>query len=86
MYQNWAATKGGVQSVIILGATPMGYNTDQLGKISGKASQIGGKQQLSNWTYGPPNRREIITGTGNLASFLGLVRSWTFENNRQPPF
>lgn len=65
-------------------STPMNHNY-QHGKISIKVSKwhlhISGSQWLFNQTYGPLNRREIMPCTGNIASFLHLVRSWTFEKN-----
>lgn len=44
-------------------------------------SNVTGKQHLSNWTWGPLNRKEIMPGIGNVTSFPGLARSWISEKN-----
>lgn len=36
-------------------------------------------QQLSNYTEGPLNWREIMPGTRNIANYLGLVESWILK-------
>lgn len=40
-------------------------------KVQPVALSCHSNQQLSNWTQGPLNRKEIRPGTRNLASFVG---------------
>lgn len=35
--------------------------------------------QLSNWASGLLNKKGVILGTGNLAHYQGLVKSWVLE-------
>lgn len=76
------ASKGGKQSTII------GYEANKPQKqhawpdnIKGTVvAYIAGNQQLSNWTWDPLNKRERMTGPGNLPTWLGLAKS----ENTQP--
>ena len=56
---------------------------DQHGIINPRVHQwhtyLDGKQQFSSCTYDTFNKREIMSGTGNLANYSGQPKSWTLE-------
>lgn len=68
---------------------PKNYNDGQHGKTSAKTPSwhlyLGSNRQLSKWTSVPFSRMEIMPGSRNLASFLGLVRPWVLDENRLLP-
>lgn len=56
----------------------MNHITNQHDRISLRVhsgTQTGGNQQLCHWDSDPLDKREIIAGTGNLASYSMLVKS-----------
>ena len=46
---------------------------------------LGRNHQLSNRTEDSLSKRETMPGTGNLANFSVLGKSWLSEGNLQPP-
>ena len=42
---------------------------------------LGNNSELSNWASGLLNEREIMPDTGNLAKYLGLMRSEIIKKN-----
>jgi hypothetical protein len=76
--------QGGGEGEAIKQSYPSGTGMDQdnyyCGKICIKMQQEAFRcwwwQQFSNWTWDLFNRRKIMAGTGNPASFLGLLRAW----------
>lgn len=62
--------------------TSVNYKNDCCDKILNKwYSYVGGNQQLSSWTKGWLNRKDILPTTRNVDTFLGLMASWIFEKN-----
>lgn len=61
----------------------MNCNTGQHGekcvRYNMQLLRVGSKQQLSTWTSGPLNRKEIMSATRNPANNPGLMRSFTLE-------